>query len=365
MVLKQIIKIIRGIFQKEPPYLIFFITARCNSRCKTCFYWQKLNKEVNELSLKEISKISKNFKQLLQLSLTGGEPFLRKDLVEICKIFAKNNDPFLITIPTNGLMPDRIANTTEKILKSCPNSYFRISLSLDGVGKLHDEIRGADGNFEKVKETIDKLNELKKTFKNFNIDIGTVLSSYNQRQIKEIFDYVDKNMKVDNHLMGLARGNTRKKEAKNVLIENYEEMTNYFNKKSLKDKKPLSKIYDALFRINMENVLKILKYNKPVIPCLAGKKLIEIGENGDVFPCELLEKIGNIRDYNYNINKLFSDREVGKKIKAIQKDKCFCRFECAMNVSIIFNYKYYPRLLWKALTRIFDQTLLQLLKTTH
>lgn len=353
--LKHVIKIFKGIFQKEPPYLIFFITSKCNSRCKTCFYWKSLNKKYDGLSLEEIDKISKSFKQLLQLSLTGGEPFLRDDLVEICKIFSKNNDPFLITIPTNGLMPKKIVTTARLILKNCPNSYFRFSISLDGIGKLHDKIRGVEGNFEKVLETIQGLNKLKESYNNFNVDVGTVLSAYNQHQIKEIFDFVKKNIPVDNHLVVIARGDTRKKKAKNVLISNYKMMIKYLEGMKIKDRKPFTRIYNALFLINMENILKILETNKPVIPCVAGRKLIEIGENGDVFPCEMLEKWGNIRDYNYNINKFLNDKLIRKKIWEIKENECFCTFECAMNTSIIFNYKWYPKLLWQILLKVIKQ----------
>ena len=219
MNLKQLSKIYRlFIPQNTPLYLIQYITASCNSKCKMCFYWQNIDSQNKdkELKLNEFEKIAKNFNKLLQLSLTGGEPFLREDIVEICKIFVKHTDPLVVTIPTNALMPDKISNMANNILKSCSNTFFRFSLSLDGVGSKHDEIRGIKGNFEKVLETYNNLDKLRNSFKNFNIDMGTVISKYNQNDVEDIFIYVEKNLKIDNHYFALERGNTRFDIAKEV-----------------------------------------------------------------------------------------------------------------------------------------------------
>src|SRR3989338_3896529 len=72
-----------------PTYMVFFVTARCNARCEHCFYWREVESADSslELSFSEIKKISGNLPGLAQISLTGGEPFLRKDFSEIIKVF--------------------------------------------------------------------------------------------------------------------------------------------------------------------------------------------------------------------------------------------------------------------------------------
>ena len=192
-----------------------------------CFYWDSIKDEKSKkeiLRVDEFEKISKGFGRLLQLSLTGGEPFLRNDIAEICKIFVKNTDPLVVTIPTNGLLPDKIASEVQKILNSCKNTFFRFSLSLDGIGKNHDDIRGVDGNFEKFIESYKKLRSLKKNFSNFNIDIGTVISKYNQDSIPGIFKFVEDNLEIDNHYFALARGKTRLDAAKEIDLINYQKI---------------------------------------------------------------------------------------------------------------------------------------------
>ena len=78
--------------QNEPVSLVHFVTNRCNARCSFCFIdFENENIFNNELSIKEIDKLTKTFgKSLINVNLTGGEPFARKDLVDIAKMYCKN-----------------------------------------------------------------------------------------------------------------------------------------------------------------------------------------------------------------------------------------------------------------------------------
>jgi len=127
-------KIVRSILVAkilQKPYKInFAITSGCNSRCQTCNVWRKFRKnpEVvkNDLSLKEIEKIFKTLpKNIIWLSLSGGEPFLRDDLVLICKKAIENiPDLCLISIPSNGLLEKNIVEKTKQILKLPLKIFF-------------------------------------------------------------------------------------------------------------------------------------------------------------------------------------------------------------------------------------------------
>ena len=83
-------------------FLIFFVTSKCNSNCKFCFYKSKLNSG-DDLSLGEIRKISLGIGNFTNLLFSGGEPFLREDLPEIVDIFISQNQVKNISIPTNGI----------------------------------------------------------------------------------------------------------------------------------------------------------------------------------------------------------------------------------------------------------------------
>ena len=116
---------------KKPVYLIFFVTDVCNARCRHCFNWS-LNQKPNDLTLDEIENFSKQLDHIEWLALSGGEPFERKDLAEICGIFLKNNSVSQITIPTNGLSPKLIYNTIKQVLELPFNCFsLLIANSID------------------------------------------------------------------------------------------------------------------------------------------------------------------------------------------------------------------------------------------
>ena len=118
-VLKQIrpIPYIKSALSQKPWYLILYVTSHCNQRCNMCFAWEMLNslKKSEEWTLEEFTKIAKQFPNLYQLSLTGGEPTLRRDLAEIIEIFYKHSNVRRITIPTNGFYTDRICKILIKL----------------------------------------------------------------------------------------------------------------------------------------------------------------------------------------------------------------------------------------------------------
>ena len=84
-------------FSESPFFLILYVTARCNARCKFCYYWDNISnwRTRQHLEVDEIEKIASRLDTLQQLTISGGEPFLREELAEICTIFRKNCDAFL------------------------------------------------------------------------------------------------------------------------------------------------------------------------------------------------------------------------------------------------------------------------------
>jgi MoaA/NifB/PqqE/SkfB family radical SAM enzyme len=156
----------RGIIPVPMPFsLTLVVTKRCNSRCSMCYIW-KIN-ERDELSLEELRRIftENDFSSLTSLTLTGGEPTLRNDLPQILKI-VQDACPRLrqVTLATSGLN----TNLTIELVRGCLDvlssndsvERFSVQISLDGVGELHDRIRGIPGYFKRVLKTISLLKEL-------------------------------------------------------------------------------------------------------------------------------------------------------------------------------------------------------------
>ena len=105
--------------QQKPVHLILFITDHCNAKCGTCFYWQNLN-QGEALQPDHIQKISEAMGELVWLDISGGEPFLRKDIDQICRRFLNHNQAKFINIPTNALQTDVIRKSVEGIAPRRP-----------------------------------------------------------------------------------------------------------------------------------------------------------------------------------------------------------------------------------------------------
>ncbi len=86
--------------------LFLFVTSRCNSLCRTCFYFDKLNSK-DDLTFGQIRRIAETAPPFETLWISGGEPFLREELAEIISLFARRNRIRNVNLPTKGCCPRR------------------------------------------------------------------------------------------------------------------------------------------------------------------------------------------------------------------------------------------------------------------
>ena len=100
----------------------FAVTGFCNSKCLTCDIWKTYpfagDRDAKELTLEEIERFFAKLPDSVSwLSLTGGEPFSRKDFTQIVEAaIARIPDLHLIGIPNNGLLPDRVTAFMERFV---------------------------------------------------------------------------------------------------------------------------------------------------------------------------------------------------------------------------------------------------------
>jgi MoaA/NifB/PqqE/SkfB family radical SAM enzyme len=174
----------------DRPYkLNFCITYWCQSRCLTCNIWQM--KPKGELSIDEIREFVKKNPYFKWVELTGGEPFLRSDIVEIAKAFKEySKGLYIITMPTNSLCDHGLVERKLREILSLGIPRVAITVSLDGYKELHDKIRGIPGNYEKAIDTFKRLKQLKKEFKNLYFVFGYTLSKLNKGEFEKTYEAV-------------------------------------------------------------------------------------------------------------------------------------------------------------------------------
>ncbi len=349
MLLQKINRFIRTI--NYPSYFVFFVTKKCNANCKMCFYKDNMNKENGkELTIYEYDMISKQIKTLNILGISGGEPFLRKDLSEILYIFYKNCKPLVIDLPTNGFFTDIIIKQTEQILTVAKDTTIDIQLSLDGPESIHDEIRGIKGSFNKVKETYNRLLVLRKKYKNLRIKICTVYSHYNQNYIFELSDIINKYFNnIDRFVFSVVHGSAHNLKSFDINWEIYFWLCSHLDKHIIvHNKRDFHSLFTRALRKHKNNVLRdVIDKNNMYKKCNAGKRVIVINEIGDVMPCEpLWYKIGNLRENGYCINSILNSDAMNTFLKNRNSDSCkSCNWGLPMSNNLLYSPKHYASII--------------------
>ncbi len=136
-----------------PVDCVLALTYNCNSRCTMCDIWKI--KDSPELDPAEFLKLPSS---LRDINLSGGEPFLYKNLVEVVKNLKISAPRARLIISSNGFATDLIVKKMKEILVVSPQ--IGVAISIDGIGEMHDEIRGIPGGFEKAIGTIKELKKL-------------------------------------------------------------------------------------------------------------------------------------------------------------------------------------------------------------
>lgn len=312
-------------------------SPRCNSRCLTCNIWMKRE---DELSLEEWDRVFQSLGHApFWFTVSGGEPFMNRDIVDLCQSLYKHCRPGIINIPTNSLLAHKIPHKVEEICKSCPDAQVIINLSLDGVGEKHDRIRGIPGNFEKFEQNFRALRELK--YPNLTVGIHSVISRFNVDDAPELFKYAF-GMEPDSYITEIAE---QRVELDTVGIPITPSLDKYswaidqlIERVQSREFRSISKVTEA-FRLEYYKLVKrILKEETQVIPCYAGWASAQIYANGEVWPCCIRsDNIANLRDVDYDFRRVWFSPEAERVRTSIRNKECHCPLANASYTNMLMH----------------------------
>lgn len=180
------LSILRAVLTKQAPYYIqYYINGRCNLKCKQCNIVET-NSGIGELTLDQIKIVAQNIKKIHGgiVLLTGGEPFLRRDIHLVAKTFL---DAGLdIRLQTAG-------HASDDQLQKCYDVGCRdINISLDSLDpNKQDYINSVPGSWKKAIDAVERVSRI------FNKDnaicsFGTVLSRINYKEVPKILEFASK-----------------------------------------------------------------------------------------------------------------------------------------------------------------------------
>ena len=314
----------------------------------------------------ELSKLSGTMPPFLDLWLSGGEPFLRRDLAKIVCLFYKNNGITGVRIPTNGLPIDQTMKTTKAVLEQCPKLQLEIDISIDGFSETHDRIRDVPGNFKQALQTMTELEKLKTQWPNLTVYVNSVITSENQDEVVKLGHYLKRNRELDGHYFQIIRGDPKDQTLStvepNLLKSTYRAVLplNFdYVRKGQRNRGKLDALrrafwmagYDFTYDTQLQNYTYHTKWK---MPCTAGQTSIVIDYNADVRVCELRKPIGNLRRYEMDFEKFWDSVARRNEVEQVRLDQCFCTHICFMYDSMRHSKRV---MLWELPTRSIKQAL--------
>ena len=299
---------LKTFLKREPFSATLRITNRCNSKCVMCNVWkEKEKKDLTAIELKEILN-SRLMENIMQFNISGGEPFLNKDLKDLIDILIHDTNVKKISIITNGLS-NNIVPTMKELIGKHGLRMFRVKVSLDGTREIYKSIRGVDG-YDTVKQNINNLLAL-----NIDVSIGFVSMQKNEGELIKL----QKEFKCDiiAHPLDSYYGNT----------------TTY--EKSFKRPKN----NNIFFRIYYLFMYKTIKRKKRIHCCHAGRYSVVIDQDLNVYSCiKKRFSFGNLKDDNFDNLWKLNIEEVEQLVKNFN---CYCYCPGDVLPSIIRNPLWY------------------------
>lgn len=292
----------------KPQALSLEITHHCIAKCIMCNIW-KIPDHVEDLPLTQWIKLlsSDLFLDLRELDITGGEPFLRKDLpqlfFEICRLKKKNLGKLKsIAVTTNGLLTERVLKATETILKKLKAAGLDLVVvcAMDGIGDIHDRVRNYRDAWKKVNETVQGLKKLRESYPNLIIGLKTTVLPINVEALTHISLYANENglfTIISPCIITRGRYLNPDRAADLVFTDDMKrKVTDFFK--------------SDLFRwsYHAEALVRYFERGDMKKPCTCGFNYLFVRSTGQMLLCPLIDSSpGNIKDRS--VENLFRSEE--------------------------------------------------------
>ena len=340
-----------------PIHLTLFVTGACNLRCRHCFHWREVRDGVPGPSLEDVRKLADSAARmgpLLWVAFGGGEPFLRKDLPELARAFARHGLRHL-SIPTNGLV-ERQFDMVERIAQENRDTFLNIAVSFDGPPVVHDAIRDVEGGHARSMEAVRRLNGLRGRHPNLGVGVILCVTKENQEVLADHVEELARELSPDQVTINLARGDALDRELLEVDPARYREVCE--RKETLRRngtlgafRHPLQRLVAARDRLMYDRVERIAREGEAEtdprahLPCTAGRLSAVVFEDGKVRACEILgDELGDLKTVDWDLGALWDTEKAGALRDKIRATRCRCTWECAQGDNVLFHARHWPRL---------------------
>ena len=319
-----------------PVLLNLLITSICDMRCVHCFFTEELDdkpRKARQMTSANLERISETLgANLGVLIVAGGEPFTRKDLPQMAETFYRNNRLESLYLMSNGQIQKRIFEDVVKILDSCPRLNLTIALGIDGLKEEHEKIRQKPGSWDIATGTARRLQEIKKQYPRLDIQTCTCLMKSNQDRIFDWYEFLKRELKPDKINVNYIRPPSAVAEELEIDKSRYHRLVamidadsraamvkNYYSGKE--------GFFKAAIDIYMHQLIdRTVNEDRQQLRCWAGSAGAVIYDEGTVSSCEILGKVANLRDYDWDFSALWYSPAMQDRRRRIASG-CYCTHE--------------------------------------
>ncbi|MFH1460895.1 MAG: radical SAM protein [Patescibacteria group bacterium] len=268
--------------------VVLAVTYQCNSRCRFCHIWK--NKEAYSLFPIDYKNLPRDIKNV---NISGGEPFLRRDLPRIIRVISRQCPQAKIIISTNGFSPSLIKKQIQEIIKF--KRDIGVAVSIDGFGRVHEELRRFPGGFCLALETVRLLKELGlKTLR-----IAFTLGDQNINQLKKVYR-LSRELGVEFSLAAYHNSSHyfRKQDNQIKNIAQIRKELNWLITRELNSFSP-KRWLRAYFAYGL---IRFLETKQRILPDYSGSSSLFIDPFGRIYPSDIwnleIGRLQRINDWN-------------------------------------------------------------------
>ncbi|MDP9148766.1 MAG: radical SAM protein [Myxococcota bacterium] len=324
-----------------PINLTVSVTYACPSRCATCDIWQK---NVPDLSVDEYGRVFPTLEKVpIWVTISGGDQFTRADLDEIVRLVRTQIEPSIINIPMNGVITERIFQLLPRIAHNTMGAQLVLNLSVDEIGEAHDDLRGAPGNFEKLKGVAELIHDLKKTYPHIVLGVHTVISKFNVERIAGIEREARALFRPDSYIAEVAENRVELKTMHKDITPSPRDFRRAVEHlrtsiEAHRSSQPVARLVGSLRLEYYELAVRVLEEKRQVIDCYAGWASAHLAPDGHVWGCcTRAESLGNVRDHGYDFRPIWGGSEADAFRASVKAHACACPLANASYTNLLLD----------------------------
>lgn len=286
----------------RPEALSMEVTRRCVARCVMCNIWRmRPNAEELEAGDWLLLLESPVMSELKELDLTGGEPFLRGDIVDLLLGIGRLKRSHLrklcsVAITTNGFLTGKVLKDVGTVIAPLDDAGVTLvfACGFDAMGETHDRIRRFKGGWQRLNATLEGLQELREKHPSLVLGIKTTVTRYNIDEIEKICRYAEVRglfTIISPYIITANRyGNLDREDSLAFSAQDLAKLRNFYT--------------SARFRWNYyrNELLHFLDSGCMAKPCSAGFNYFFIRSTGELYSCPIIEApLGNVKDEPFEV----------------------------------------------------------------